>query len=130
MARQADLVRALPRVQLHLVVSAATGALELGAVGERYRMLQPDRLLFSKLDEAAGPGGLLSVAVRIGRPVSCVTDGQRVPEDLHAVTSSGLADLILPEDRDGGQSEGDQASGFRPRAEASGFGRQASGQEL
>ena len=56
-ARQADLVRAIPRIQLHLVVSAATGALELGAVGERYRALQPDRLLFSKLDEAAGPGG-------------------------------------------------------------------------
>jgi flagellar biosynthesis protein FlhF len=96
-ARQADLVRALPRVQLHLVVSAATGALELAAIGDRYRALQPDRLLFSKLDEAAGPGAVLSVAVRIGRPVSCVTDGQRVPEDLHALTGSELTDLVLPE---------------------------------
>jgi flagellar biosynthesis protein FlhF len=112
-ARQADLVRAIPRVQLHLVVSAATGALELGAVGERYRALQPDRLLFSKLDEAAGPGGVLSVAVRIGRPVSCVANGQRVPEDLHALTGPQLADLILPE-QPSSQQGNDDESGWAP----------------
>ena len=108
-ARQAELVRAIPRVQLHLVVSAATGALELAAIGERYRTLQPDRLVFSKLDEAAGPGGVLSVAVRIGRPVSCITDGQRVPEDLHPVTGSGLADLVLPEQADAARDTSHQA---------------------
>ncbi len=94
--RQADLVRALPGVQLHLVVSAATGAQELAAVADRYRLLQPDRIVFSKLDEAVGPGALLSAAVRIGRPVSCVTNGQRVPEDLHAPTGPELVDLVLP----------------------------------
>ena len=97
-ARQAELVRAIPKVQVHLVVSAATGALELSAVAERYRALQPDRLLFSKLDEAAGPGAVLSAAVRIPRPVSCVADGQRVPEDLHALTGRELVDLALPAD--------------------------------
>jgi flagellar biosynthesis protein FlhF len=117
-ARQAQLVRAIPRVQLHLVVSAATGALELAAIGDRYRALEPDRLLFSKLDEAAGPGGVLSVAARIGRPVSCVADGQRVPEDLQPVTGPGLADLILPESREG------------ERDEATGHGPAASGREL
>lgn len=95
-ARQAELVRALPKVQLHLVISAATGALELSAVAERYRALRPDRLLFSKLDEAAGPGAVLSAAVRIPRPVSCVADGQRVPEDLHALTGPELVNLALP----------------------------------
>ncbi len=96
-ARQADLVRALPKVQLHLVVSAATGALELAAVAERYRALRPDRIAFSKLDEAAGAGAVLSAAVRIGRPVSCVANGQRVPEDLHAFSAAELMDLVLPE---------------------------------
>jgi flagellar biosynthesis protein FlhF len=95
-ARQAELVRALPKVQLHLVLSAAVGALDLGALGERWRGLAPDRLVFSKLDEAAGPGAILSAAVRIGRPVSCVADGQRVPEDLHALTGPQLVDLVLP----------------------------------
>ncbi|HET7754237.1 MAG TPA: flagellar biosynthesis protein FlhF [Anaeromyxobacteraceae bacterium] len=95
-ARQAALVRAMPRVQVQLVVSAASGALDLAAVAERYRAVQPDRLVVTKLDEAAGPGAILSAAVRVGRPVSCVTDGQRVPEDLHAVTGPRLVDLVIP----------------------------------
>lgn len=94
-ARQAALVRTIPRVQLHLVVSAATGASELAAVADRYRALQPDRLVVSKVDEAAGPGGILSASVRICRPISCVADGQRVPEDLHALTGPQLVDLVV-----------------------------------
>jgi flagellar biosynthesis protein FlhF len=97
-ARQAALVRAVPRVQLHLVVSAATGAIELAAVADRYRALQPDRLILTKLDESAGPGGILSASVRVGRPISCVADGQRVPEDVHALTGSELVDLVLGPD--------------------------------
>jgi flagellar biosynthesis protein FlhF len=93
--RQADLVRSIPRVQLHLVLSAATGATELAALGDRFRALQPDRLVFSKLDEASGPGGILSAAVRVGRPVACIADGQRVPEDLHALAGPELTDLVL-----------------------------------
>lgn len=97
-ARQAALVRAIPRVQLHLVVSAATGASELAAVADRYRALQPDRLVVSKVDEAAGPGGILSASVRISRPISCVADGQRVPEDLHALTGPQLVELVAGRD--------------------------------
>jgi len=102
-ARQADLVRSLPRVQLHLVLSAATGASELAAVSDRYRALQPDRLVFSKVDEASGPGGLLSAAVRISRPVACITDGQRVPEDLRVMNGPELVSLVVG---DGGAPAG------------------------
>jgi len=97
-ARQAALVRSIPRVQLHLVISAATGASELAAVADRYRALQPDRLVVSKVDEAAGPGGILSASVRICRPISCVADGQRVPEDLHALTGPQLVELVAGRD--------------------------------
>lgn len=99
-ARQAALVRTIPRVQLYLAVSAATGAYELAAVADRYRELAPDRLVVTKLDEAAGPGGILSAAVRVQRPIACVTDGQRVPEDLHALTGPELVDLVAGKDRD------------------------------
>ncbi|MFO0580765.1 MAG: flagellar biosynthesis protein FlhF [Anaeromyxobacter sp.] len=93
-ARQAALVRTVPRVQLHLCVSAATGAHELAAVADRYRELAPDRLIVTKVDEAAGPGSILSASARVQRPVSCVADGQRVPEDLHALTGPQLVDLV------------------------------------
>ena len=93
-SRQAELVRNVPGILLHLVLSAASGAQQLAAVAERYRELRPDRLVFSKVDEAAAPGAILSAAVRIGRPIACITDGQRVPEDLHPVTGRQLVDLV------------------------------------
>jgi flagellar biosynthesis protein FlhF len=97
-ARQAGLVRSVPRIQLHLAISAATGALELAAVADRYRLLAPDRVAITKIDEAAGPAGVLSAAVRVCRPISCVTDGQRVPEDIHAYTGPELVDLVAGRD--------------------------------
>ena len=92
--RQAELVRSLPGVILHLVVSAAAGHQQLAAVAESYRSLRPDRIVFTKVDEAAGPGALLSAAMRLRRPVACLTNGQSVPEDLHAIDGRQLADLV------------------------------------
>lgn len=92
--RQAGLVRSVPGVLVHLVVSAASGPEQTAAVADRYRALRPDRLVFSKVDEAVAPGAILSAAVRIGRPIACITDGQRVPEDLHPVTTQQLVDLV------------------------------------
>ncbi len=93
--QQAQVLRQVSGVALYLVLSAATGARELAAVAERYRPLAPERLIFSKVDETTAPGGVLSAAVRINRPVACVTDGQRVPEDIHAVTSEELIALAM-----------------------------------
>ena len=94
-AQQAESIRTIPGLQMHLVVSAAAGARELAAVAERYRSLAPERVIVSKVDEAAAPGGILSALVRLDRPVSCIANGQRVPEDLHAVEELDLLDLVL-----------------------------------
>ncbi len=94
-ARQAELLRSQPSVQLYLVLSAATGWREMAAAADRYRGLAPERLIVTKVDEAAGPGSMLSASVRIGKPVCAVADGQRVPEDLHAMTTPQLVDVVL-----------------------------------
>ncbi len=94
-ARQAEMLRAVQGMQLYLVMSAGTGAREMAAAAERYRALQPERLIVTKIDEAVGAGSLLSASVRIGRPIVAVSDGQRVPEDIHALTSTELVDLVV-----------------------------------
>ncbi len=94
-ARQAEMLRAIEGIQLYLVMSACTGPREMAAAAERYRGLQPDRLIVTKTDEAVGPGSVLSASVRIGRPIVAVADGQRVPEDVHALSSAELVDLII-----------------------------------
>lgn len=91
---QAALLRTVPEVELHLVLSAAAGAAELRAAARRYEEMGIQRLVFSKLDEADGPGGVLSAAAVIARPVSCFADGQRVPDDLHRA-GEALVDIIV-----------------------------------
>jgi flagellar biosynthesis protein FlhF len=95
LAAQTAMLRTVPNVQLHLVLSAATGGRELGAAVRRYKSAAPDRIIFSKLDEADGPGGLYSAVHAMSRPISCVTDGQRVPEDIHQVEPTDLVKLVF-----------------------------------
>jgi flagellar biosynthesis protein FlhF len=94
-ARQAEMLRAVEGMQLYLVISAGTGTREMAAAAERYRAMQPERLIVTKVDEAVGTGSLLSASVRIGRPIVAVSDGQRVPEDIHALSSTELVDLVV-----------------------------------
>ncbi|GMU61693.1 MAG: flagellar biosynthesis protein FlhF [Myxococcaceae bacterium] len=93
-ARQAQLLRSAPGVDLYLCLSAATGAREVAAAAARYAPLKPSRLIFTKLDEADGPASLVSALGPVGRPIVCVTDGQRVPEDIHALTANELVGLV------------------------------------
>jgi len=91
---QAAMLRVVPGVQLALCLSAATGARELSAAAGRYAELKPERLIFTRLDESIGPGSVLSAAALICRPVACVTNGQRVPEDIHSPTGAQLVELV------------------------------------
>ena len=94
-AQQAELLRSVPGLQLTLVVSAATGWRELAGIAERYRKLRPEGLVVSKFDEAVAPGGVLSAAVRLPCPITCIADGQRVPDDLHEAIPDDLTDRTM-----------------------------------
>ncbi len=94
-AQQAASIRGVPGVQLHLVVRAASGHRDLEAVAARYRRLSPERIVVSKVDEAVAPGCVLSALVRMESAVSCLANGQRVPEDLCAASAADLAELAL-----------------------------------
>jgi flagellar biosynthesis protein FlhF len=95
LAAQTTLLRSVPNVQLHLVLSAATGGRELAASARRFRAIAPERVIFSKIDEADGPGAVYSAVATLPRPISCITDGQRVPEDIHPVTGPDLVALVF-----------------------------------
>jgi flagellar biosynthesis protein FlhF len=94
-AAQTALLRTVPNIQLHLVLAASTGGRELGAAVRRYRASAPERIIFSKLDEADGPGSIVSAVQALPRPVSCIADGQRVPEDIHLADSDELVARVL-----------------------------------
>jgi flagellar biosynthesis protein FlhF len=81
--------------EVHLVLSAAASERSLRAAIERFGRVQIDRLILSKLDEADSLGGCLGVLASSGRPLSYVTTGQAVPDDIEGAERKRLARLIL-----------------------------------
>jgi len=93
-----DLMRMLkdtPEIERHLVLSATTKPLDMQEIVDRFGVCSPDRLLFTKLDETSTFGPIFNELVRSQKPVSYVADGQRVPEDLHALRGAQIVDLVL-----------------------------------
>ncbi len=80
--RLAALAAAGMQIETALVLAASTQA---GAVAEavtRFAPANPASCVLTKVDEAASLGGTLSVLTRSRLPISYVSEGQRVPEDL------------------------------------------------
>ena len=57
---------------------------------EMLRPFRPDRLIFSKLDQAAQRGGLINLSFDGPWPIAMAATGSRVPEDLEEATPQGL----------------------------------------
>jgi len=90
------LKRALGEVcelELHLTVTTMTPASEIDAWARRFAAIGVDRLLFTKLDECDDLSQLVLGPARTGAPVSFVTTGQRVPEDIELVDHRRLLEL-------------------------------------
>jgi flagellar biosynthesis protein FlhF len=81
--------------EVHLVLSAVAGQRSLRAAVDRFAMVQVDRLILTKLDEADSLGGVLAVLGLSSRPVSYLTTGQAVPDDIEPADRMRLARLIL-----------------------------------
>ncbi len=81
--------------ETHLVLSACIKEQDMLDAAQRFSAARVDRILFSKLDETSTYGSLLNVAERTGIPLSYLTTGQKVPEDIEVAEGSKLADLIL-----------------------------------
>jgi flagellar biosynthesis protein FlhF len=81
----------LDDVEVHLAIAAATSPALIDDCARRHRALGVARLLFTKLDEALDLGELIRAPRRLGLPVTWVTTGQRVPEDLEDATAERLA---------------------------------------
>ena len=84
-------------VEIYLVMSVTHTDNNLSAISRQYGLLPVDRLIFSKLDESCTYGTMLNQLVRINKPLSYLTTGQKVPEDIEIATQERIASLLLGE---------------------------------
>jgi flagellar biosynthesis protein FlhF len=70
-------------IKVYLVVSATSQLAGLGEIINVFRGVDLDGCILTKLDEAASIGPAVSAVIEKDLPLAYVSDGQRVPEDLH-----------------------------------------------
>jgi len=84
--------------EVHLVLSMVASPKSLQATAEKFAPAGTTAMILTKLDEAVGMGSLLSVARRVPLPVSYLTTGQDVPDDIEHASARRIARLILGEE--------------------------------
>ncbi len=103
---QTELLRTAPDVHMYLTLSLSSGAREMAANLKRFEGIRAERLILTKMDEAVAPGAIFGPLSRSGKPVTCITNGQEVPEHVQAVNPAQLVDILFGPPPD--------ASGARP----------------
>jgi flagellar biosynthesis protein FlhF len=85
--------------EVHLVLSLTGSARGLEANAARFAPAGVTSLILTKLDEAMGLGAIVSTARKLPLPISYITTGQDVPDDIEVARSARLASLVLGLDR-------------------------------
>jgi flagellar biosynthesis protein FlhF len=83
------------RVRVQMVVSSTTRDLELHEQAKAYAILNPESLMFTRLDEAFSFGAIYSLSNRLRLPVSVFSTGKKVTADWENATAERLTASIL-----------------------------------
>jgi flagellar biosynthesis protein FlhF len=81
--------------EVHLVLSTTNSEECIQLAIARFSEVRTDKIIFTKLDEAAHVGVVLNVVRKVNKGLSYVTTGQDVPEDIEIGRGRRLAQLIL-----------------------------------
>ena len=92
-----ELLAAHARMEKHLVVSATTKEQDAAEIMARFSACKPDRIIFTKTDETRSIGMVLNLLAGKELPLSFLSNGQSVPDDIIPATAQRLAELLLRE---------------------------------
>lgn len=81
--------------EVHLVLSTTNSEECIQLAISRFGEVRTDKIIFTKLDEAAHVGVVLNVVRKVNKSLSYVTTGQDVPDDIEVGRGRRLAQLIL-----------------------------------
>lgn len=85
----------ISRREVYLVLNAATKYSDLKEIADVYSKITDYSLIFTKLDETSSAGVMLNMKVYTDRPLSYVTWGQNVPDDIGKVDAQKMAKELL-----------------------------------
>jgi flagellar biosynthesis protein FlhF len=86
-------------IETHIVISSVTKYFDALSIINNFGMVPIHRMLFTKLDETKNYGMLLNLSVGSGGiPISFLTVGQNVPDDLEVADPKVISRLVIKGD--------------------------------
>jgi flagellar biosynthesis protein FlhF len=93
-----ETLRLIDEIEHMIVVSSNWKNKESYNLIQKYRkFFNINYLFFTKIDETAYPGTILNLAYKTKLPLTYISTGQNVPEDLKIITPERLASYLLME---------------------------------
>ena len=85
-------------IENYLVLSASSDSAVLDQSINNFGTIPITGLIFTKMNETLKPGVVISQNFKTGLPITYLTNGQKVPEDIEKATAGSIADSIFSKD--------------------------------
>ncbi len=82
-------------IKILAVLSASTQTLAMDEVIKTLNARELDGCIASKVDESTSIGGIISILIENKLQLNYISDGQKVPEDIHRANTTDLLKLAL-----------------------------------
>jgi len=84
-------------IEKHLAISVTTKQKDIEEIIDKFSIFNPSNIIFTKIDESSTYGNIYNQMVKSGIPISYMTNGQNVPDDIEIARRDALTNLLLPE---------------------------------
>lgn len=81
--------------EVHLLLSLNTKSSDLRSIITKFAALKADKVLYTKLDETNSYGDIINISENYDLPISYLTFGQDVPEDLEIASADKIFEYLF-----------------------------------
>lgn len=90
-----EFLRTNPRIEKHLVISASVKLNDAKEIVKKFSAVEPEKIIITKIDETANFGTVINLLRHENLPLSYLTTGQSVPDDIEIGNADSLTNILL-----------------------------------
>jgi len=90
-----ELVKESGATEIYITIASNISYLGYMQIVEKYKFLHDYKLIFTKMDEATAYGIILNLSCLAGKPISYITTGQSVPDDIELFDPEKIVKVLM-----------------------------------
>lgn len=91
------IMNSIKNKEVYLVLGFTTEYNTLKSIIEHYKFIEDYKIILTKLDEVEGIGNILNIRSLTDKPISYITTGQNVPDDIEILDKTKIINRLIGE---------------------------------